>query len=357
MTDYIPGSLIDAKTLGEIAALVEGSIVGEADVTITGVSGLDDAEEGDIVFAESARFLNHALRSQAAAILTTPQAYAGIPDVSKPLVLVENARLSFVRLLGSLRRPAELASGVHATAQLGDRLRMGEDVRIGANVVIDAGVTLGDRVTIWPGVFVGEGCVVGDDSVLFPNVVLYDRVLIGKRCLVHAGCVLGADGFGYVPVGNALQKVPHLGTVQIGDDVEIGANSCVDRAKTGVTVIGAGAKIDNLAQIAHNVRMGASCIVVAQVGIGGSATIGNGVILAGQVGIKDHVSIGDGARVLAQAGAISDVAAGETVSGYPAGPHTAKMRGYVALAAMPDALKRIRKLEKRLAELEAKEDA
>src|SRR5262249_21958550 len=176
----------------------------------------------------------------------------------------------------------------------------------------------------------------------------------GRRCLLHAGCVIGADGFGYIPVGQSLRKVPQLGTVEIGDDVEIGANTCIDRAKTGVTVIGSGTKLDNLVHVGHNVRIGYSSILVAQVGVAGGVTIGNGVILAGQAGIKDHVTIGDGARVAAQGGVTGNVAPGVTVSGYPARPHAEKMREHAAAAALPEYIKRIRALEKRMAELEGK---
>jgi UDP-3-O-[3-hydroxymyristoyl] glucosamine N-acyltransferase len=199
---------------------------------------------------------------------------------------------------------------------------------------------------------VGAGCSVGADSILYPNVVLYPGVIVGRRCILHAGAVVGADGFGYVPVGAGVRKIPHLGSVEIGDDVEIGSNTCIDRAKTGVTVIGAGTKIDNLVHIGHNVRVGRSCLIVAQVGVAGSCVIGDGVVLAGQAGIPDHVTIGDGARVAAQGGLFGNVPAGETYSGYPARRHAEKMREYGAIARLPEALKRIRAMEKRLIALE-----
>ena len=176
------------------------------------------------------------------------------------------------------------------------------------------------------GTKIGADCIIGDGTTLYPNVTLYPRVKIGRGCLLHAGCVLGADGFGYVPAENGLRKVPHLGTVEVGDGVEIGANTCIDRAKTGATVIGSGTKIDNLVHIAHNVRIGYSSLLIAQAGVAGSVTIGNGVILAGQAGIADHITIGDGARVGAQGGVIGNIGPGESVSGYPARPHARKMR-------------------------------
>ena len=169
---------------------------------------------------------------------------------------------------------------LHPSAVLGSNIQMGVNVRIGAHVSVGDNTILGDRVILLPGVRVAENCSLGEDTILFPNVVLYPGVTVGKRCRVHGGCVVGADGFGYVPVGSALRKVPQLGVVSIGDDVEIGANSCIDRAKTGITTIGAGTKIDNLVQIGHNVQIGQSCVIVAMTGIGGSSRLGNGVVLS-----------------------------------------------------------------------------
>lgn len=341
-------------TLAQVARLVEGQVIGATETALSGVASIEEAEAGDLVFAESSRFLAAALRSRATAVLTASELTAEIGAAEKPLVLVANPRLAFVRVLEAFAPRATAPIGIHPTAQIGPDCRMGEEVSIGPNVVLGAGVTLGDRVVLGAGVSIGDGCTLGDDTILYPNVVLYRRVTVGKRCLLHAGCILGADGFGYIPVGPTLRKVPQLGVVEIGDDVEIGANTCVDRAKTGATVIGSGTKLDNLVHIAHNVRVGQSCLIIAQVGIAGSTTLGNGIVLAGQAGVKDHVTIGDMARVGGQGGVVGNVAPGVTVSGYPARPHAEKMREYAAAAALPEYLKRIRALEKRLAELEGK---
>jgi UDP-3-O-[3-hydroxymyristoyl] glucosamine N-acyltransferase len=230
---------------------------------------------------------------------------------------------------------------------------MAVGVSVGAHAVIGDGVVLSTAVTVGSGCSIGAGVSIGERSVLHPNVTLYPHVIIGARCILHAGVVIGADGFGYVPVGVELMRVPHLGSVRIEDDVEVGANTCVDRAKTGETVIGKGTKLDNLIHVAHNVHIGRSCLIIAQVGIAGSVTIGDGVILAGQAGIADHIDIGSGAKVAAQGGVIGDVPAGVTVSGYPARPHATKMREHAASASLPDYIKRVRALEKRLAQLEA----
>jgi UDP-3-O-[3-hydroxymyristoyl] glucosamine N-acyltransferase len=340
------------KTLREIADLLDGEVAGDPQTRITGVAGVDEAASGDLVFAETARFLEMARQSKAAAVLTSPE-LAGAETNGKPLLLVTDPRLAFVRLLETLDSSRHTPPpGVHPTAQIGEGTCIGNDVHIGAQVTVGANTTLGDRVTLLPGVSIGENCWIGDDTILHPNVVLYPRVTIGSRCILHAGCVLGADGFGYILVGGTLKKVPQLGTVEIGDDVEIGANTCIDRAKTGKTVIGSGTKIDNLVQIGHNVRVGRTCILVSQVGVAGSVTLGDGVVLAGQVGIKDHVTLGDGAKVGAKSGVISDVPANTTVLGNPALPYRVAWKGFAALKELPELIRRLRGLEKRLVALE-----
>ncbi len=349
-----PAALQPPFSVQQIAALVGGTVVGPAEAAITGVASVEEAEAGDLVFAESARYLEAALRSKAAAVLV-PAAWAEeLPQAEKPLILVADPRAAFVRVLEAFAPAWNLPVGIHPSAQIGPNARLGEQVSIGANVILGEAVTLGDRVALWPGVYVGDGCSIGDETILYPNVVLYRGVTIGKRCILHAGCVIGADGFGYIPVGAALKKVPQLGTVEIGDDVEIGANCCIDRAKTGATVIGSGTKLDNLVHVGHNVRVGRSCLLIAQVGIAGSTTLGDGVILAGQVGVIDHVTVGDGVRVGAQSGVLNNVPAGATYFGYPAVPHAQKLRELAACGALPDYIKRIRALEKRLEELERK---
>lgn len=334
--------------LESIAVLVEGVIQGARDLQISGVAGVEDAGTGDLVFAESPRYLEAALRSRAAAVLVPTALILSDTPPTKPFVVVADPRIAFVRILEALTPPRGAPAGVHPTAVLGNNVRLGEDVHIGPHASIGDETILGDRVTLFAGAHVGEGCVVGDDTTLFPHVVLYPGVRVGRRCRLHSGCVIGADGFGYVPVGQGLRKVPQLGTVELGDDVEIGANSCVDRAKTGVTVVGSGVKIDNLVQVAHNCRIGPSCVLVSQVGVAGSAVLGAGVVMGAQSGVGNHISIGDGARIAARGGAIRDVPAGQTYSGFPARPHTEKMRELAALSGLPDYVKRLRALEKQV---------
>ena len=339
----------------ELAASLNGTAVGGPGVPITGVASIDSADVGDLVFAESPRFLQSALRSRASAVLVTAALATEASNSPKAIIVVSEPRVAFVHALRLFAPAPAFAPGIDPSASVGEDCRIGAAVHIGANAVIGRDVTLGDGVVIAAGVCVGDGCAIGAGTTIHPNATLYARTSIGRGCILHAGCVIGADGFGYVPVGHALMKVPHLGVVEIGDEVEIGANTCVDRAKTGVTRVGSGTKIDNLVHIAHNVAVGQACLIIAQAGIAGSVTLGNGVVLAGQAGVKDHVTLGDGARVGAQGGVIGDVARGVTVSGYPARPHTDKMRELAALSALPEALKRLRALERRCAALEAKD--
>lgn len=253
--------------LKDIAAMLGGEVRGDGETAILNAADIREAQAGDLVFAESAKFLQAALRSAASAVLTRPDLTAVEAAISKPLIVVENPRVAFAQLLKFLSQPWDIHSGVDASAVIAHDVKMGMGTRIGPHVSVEAGAQIGSHVTLMAGTRIGRGCVIGDDTVLYPNVVLYPDVRVGKRCLLHSGCVLGADGFGYAQVGHGLLKVPHLGRVEVGDDVEIGANTCIDRAKTGVTVIGSGTKLDNLIHIAHNVQIGMSSLIIAQTGI------------------------------------------------------------------------------------------
>jgi UDP-3-O-[3-hydroxymyristoyl] glucosamine N-acyltransferase len=222
---------------------------------------------------------------------------------------------------------------VHPTAAVGRGATWEAPVEIGAHAVLGTGVRLGKNVRIGAGCVLGDGVALGDDTQLYPGVTCYSGTALGKRVIVHAGAVLGSDGFGYVPgrEGEAHRKIPHVGRCLVGDDVEIGANTCIDRGSVDDTVIGAGTKIDNLVHIAHNVRVGARCLIMAEAGIAGSVQVEDEAIIAGQAGIGDHLTIGRGARVLVQSGIIADIEPGATVSGYPARPHREYLRAQAAL--------------------------
>lgn len=238
--------------------------------------------------------------------------------------------------------------GIDLTAVIGENVCIGEDVSIGAHAIIEDSAEIGARSIIYPGVFIGEGVKVGDDVIIYPNAVLYEGTILGNRVIIHAGVVLGSDGFGFATVNGKHIKIPQVGNVVIEDDVEIGANTAIDRATTGVTKVCRGTKMDNLIQVGHNVIIGEDCLVVGQVGIAGSTHIGDRVILGGQAGIAGHLKIGDGSVVMAQTGVIGNLPENSQVFGTPDRPHKEKMRIEASLSRLPELIRIVRRLEKKL---------
>jgi len=324
-----------------VAEIIHGDLEGDGDVTIGGVASIKDAEDGDIVFAENPRFLSEAARSKASAVIAFLDAVT--PD--KPLIKVENPRFAFAQILDLFAVRVAPPVGIHPTAVIGKDTVIPPSASVGPFVQIGDRTVVGDRAIIMASCAIGEDVTIGEDCILYPHVVLYSNTMLGARVILHAGAVIGADGFGYVRLGDRFHKVPHVGNVVIHDDVEIGALTTVDRAKTGSTVIGPRTKIDNLVQIAHNVQIGADTVIAAMTGIAGSAVIGNNVSVAGQVGIKDHVTVGDGAVLLGQAGVWGDVPPGGIYSGCPARPHRERVRQEAVTARGPELLRRLRALE------------
>ena len=325
-----------------IAALTGGRLVGAGDVTVAGIAPLDRAGPGDLSFLAAARYLPYFQRTRAGAVLVKPEfaAAAGGPATR---VVVADPHRALLAVLPVLYPQPVWAPGVHPTAVIGRGTTWEGPAAIGPAAVLGERVQLGKNVRIGAGAVLGDGVAVGDDSQLFPRVTCYAGTTIGRRVIIHAGAVLGSDGFGYVPGrgGELHRKIPHVGRCIVGDDVEIGANTCIDRGSVDDTVIGEGTKIDNLVHIAHNVRIGARCLILAEVGIAGSVRVEDEAIIAGQSGITDHVTIGRASRLLVQSGIIADVAPGATVSGYPARPHREFLRAQAALyrlAKIVDAL-------------------
>jgi UDP-3-O-[3-hydroxymyristoyl] glucosamine N-acyltransferase len=336
-------------TLGELAELVKGSVEGDPALVITGVAGIHDAQPGDITFVAHQRYLRALHASRAAAIIIDR-----IMPADRPAIRVAQPYSAFATLLTLFYPRPHPSVGIQEPLALGQRIHLGQEVTLFPFVTLSDDVTVGNRVILYPGVFVGAGSSIGDDTVLYANVTVYDRVTIGQRVSIHAGAVLGADGFGYVqgPDGQH-HKIPQVGGVRVEDDVEIGANVCIDRATMGETLIRRGTKIDNLVHIAHNVEVGEDNLLLAQVGISGSCHLGTHVTLAGQVGVADHVSIGDHATVIAQSGLAKDVEPRAIVSGSPAILHTLWRRVQVATPRLPELLRTVAALEHRIAVLEA----
>jgi UDP-3-O-[3-hydroxymyristoyl] glucosamine N-acyltransferase len=342
------------KTLEEIAREIKGQVVGNKDTIITGVCGIKEAQEGDITFVANLRYLPLINSTKASAIITSCE----VRQASRPIIRTSDPSLAFAKV-ASMFMPADIRhpQGVHPTVILGKGVKLGSDVGIGAYVVIGDNVLIGEGTKVWSGCFIGDDTSIGNNSLLYPNVTIRERINIGRGVIIHSGTVIGSDGFGFVFIENRHQKIPQIGTVDIGDDVEIGANVTIDRARFGKTVVGTGTKIDNLVQIAHNVVIGENSIIVAQVGISGSTTIGRNVTLAGQAGVVGHINIADNATVAAQSGVSKSIPAGQTVWGYPAKPFHQAKRINASVQRLPQLYKTIAELKKRVTELEARINA
>ncbi len=333
--------------LSDIASLLHGEIYGSPDLDISGVSGIRDAREGDITFLSGKRHLKDIPFCKASCIIV--QEY--LRDVSIPQLKVAHPQLAFARLLDYFHAKTPPPAGISADACVADTSRIARDVSIFPFSYIAEGVSIGAGTVIYPFVFIGENSVIGERCTIYPHVTVREGVTVGNRVIIHSGAVLGSDGFGYVFDAGSHHKIPQVGGVTIGDDVEIGANTVIDRATTGTTIVGKGTKIDNLVQIAHNVTIGDHSIVVAQVGIGGSTRLGDYVTLAGQVGVSDHTEIESGTMIGAQSGVMGKVAKG-MYSGSPSIPHREWLKAQAVFAKLPELSKKIRDLEDRLRELE-----
>jgi UDP-3-O-[3-hydroxymyristoyl] glucosamine N-acyltransferase len=334
-------------TLAEAAIITEGEVVGDGSRIVRGVAPLDEAGPEHLSFVANPRYFPYILTTRAGGVLVARDAPLELPE-GLAVVRVADPHAALARILPVLYPGWSPAPGVHPTAVVEEGAEVGEGASVGPYAVIGAGSRIGPRARIGAHVVVGRGCEVGADTVLHAHVTLYDGVTTGERCVVHSGARLGADGFGFVFEGGQHRKVPQVGGCRLGDDVEIGANSTVDRGSIGDTVVGRGTKIDNLVHVGHNCRLGQHVIVVAQVGVSGSTRVGDGAVLAGQAGIGGHLTIGAGARVGAQAGVTADVPAGQTVSGYPARPHREALRVQAAVFKLPEIVERLKKLERAL---------
>lgn len=304
---------------GEIATLTGGRLIGASECEVSAVAPLDRAGPGEVSFLAAPRYLPYFQRSKASVVLLRAE-YAEADAQVAARIVVDDPHAALFAVLSALYAPPAWPHGVHPSAIIGRGAQWEGSVAIGAHAVLGDGVRLGRDVRVGPGVVIGDGVVVGDESELHARVVCYSGVVLGARVIVHSGAILGADGFGYVRQAGAREhhKIPHVGRVLIGDDVEIGCNTTIDRGSVDDTVVGPGTKIDSLVQIAHNVRIGARCLIMALVGIGGSTHLDDDVIVAGQAGIRDNVTVGSGARVAAQSGVTRSVPPGSTVFGYPA---------------------------------------
>jgi UDP-3-O-[3-hydroxymyristoyl] glucosamine N-acyltransferase len=338
-----------AKTtpLSALAAHVGGVLKGQ-DCPITGVAGIREAGPGQVTFLANPRYASDLSRTRAAAVVIAPEH----PSAGLARIEVADPYYAFCRIVRWFHDRPYRSAGRSDRAAIASDAVVGADPTIGPFVSIGRRTRIGDRVTLLAGAAIGDDVTIGDDTVIHPNVTIRDGCAIGSRVILHSGVVIGSDGFGFATREGRHEKILQVGTVVIEDDVELGANVCVDRAALGTTRIKRGTKVDNLVHIAHNVVVGEDCLLVAQVGISGSTELGRGVVLAGQVGVTGHLKIGDGVMVGAQGGVIADVEAGQVVSGTYAMPHPTWLRVQAALPSLPEMRKTIKRLEARVAELE-----
>lgn len=331
-------------TVAELAQRVGGELRGNGQATITSVNSIADAKPTDITFISSAQYARQWPASKAGSAVVTRELQSMFQSSgdSRPLVFVADAEIAMIHLLELFEVPETAPDvGVHPTAVVHPTVKLGRQARIGPHVSIDQGAVIGDGVVLHGGVRIYANVQIGAGSVLHGNTVVRERCVIGRGVILHQNVSIGADGFGYRPdpTGAGLLKVPHIGNVILEDGVEIGSNSCVDRGKFGSTIVGAGTKIDNICQIAHNCRIGRCCVIAGCAGISGSVTIGDGVQMGGMVGIIDHITIGSGARLGAMCFVMRDIPPGQSVLGYPADDGQTVLRQWASVRKLPGLLR------------------
>lgn len=328
-------------TLGELAQILQGKVVGDPNTPIHGVSKIEDARQGDLTFLTNPKYQKQLVDCAATALL------AG-HDITwdRPVLQVDDPYLALGKLLEILFPPPESVElGVHPTAVVAESAKIGTNVRIGAVCSIGQDCTIGDNVTLHPRVVLYPGVTIGEGSLLHAGVIVREKTQIGKRVIIQNGAVIGSDGFGFAAAEGEYRKIPQVGAVIIEDDVEIGANTTIDRATLGVTRIRQGTKLDNLIQVAHNVDIGEDTVIAAQTGISGSTKIGKGCRIGGQVGFVGHITIGDGVMIGAQSGIPNSIPSGEVRSGYPAIPHREWLKQNAYLKRLPELFQKIKELE------------
>ena len=338
------------KTLGELAEYLGGTVRGDAAYRVNGLAPLEAAGADKITFLANPKYASKVADTGAGAVLMAP----GGEAYGRNVVEVADPYLSFAKLLTLFYVQPHVPRGILPEAVVGTGVSFGEDISVYPGAIIGNNVTIGDRCLIYPGAVLYDGVTIGDDTTIHANAVVRERCRVGRRCVIQPGAVVGSDGFGYAPDGRGYYPIPQIGIVVLEDDVEIGANTCIDRAALDVTIIKRGTKLDNLVQIAHNCQIGEDCMLCSQVGISGSARIGNHVTLTGQVGVAGHLTIGDNVMVGAKSGVPGSLPANAGYSGIPALPHKQWLRSMAVVANLPELKKSIHALEKKIAELELK---
>lgn len=335
----------------QIAPLISGTIDGDSAIQVSNFGKIESAQPGDLAFLANPKYESYAYTTKAS-ILLVSQDFTPRQPIEATLIRVPDPYAALAQLMQLVEsQQAPVLVGVSPDARLGEGVALGEDCYVGPFAVIEKGVKLGRGVQVHSFAYVGHDTVLGDHTIIYPHVTVYKGVQIGARCILHAGCVIGADGFGFAPQQDGYHKIPQLGGVILEDDVEIGANTCIDRAVMGNTIIRRGVKLDNLVQIAHNCTVGEHTVMASQVGLAGTSTIGSWCRFGGQVGIGGHITIGDHVEMGGQTGVISNVPSGKVLMGSPGIPLRDAMRSFVLQPKLPDMYRRLQALEKELAEL------
>ena len=338
-----------------IAGLLNGTIVGDKNASVSTVSSIDGGKAGSLAYLTNPRYEQYIYTTEASIVLVD-KTFEPKEEVKATLIKVENVAECVLNLLEMYNAAKPRKTGIAKMASISEEATVGENCYIGDFAVVERGAKIGDNVQIYPQCYIGDNVTIGDGTKLYPGVKIYEGCQIGKNCILHAGAVIGADGFGFAPrEDGTFAKIPQLGIVILEDNVEIGANTCIDRAKTDATIVHSGVKLDNLIQLGHNVEVGANTVMSAQVGIAGTTKVGSNCFIAGQVGIADHITVGNGVKIGSKSGIDKSVADGEIRFGYPALPGVQYHRSFAVFRQLPDMAYTLRKLEKAVAALEAAE--
>lgn len=326
-------------TAAELASIAGGRVDGDGDVRLRGFAKIEEAKEGELSFIANPKY-EHCIHSTGASAVLVRTDFIKPDDVGTTLIRVDDPYATLAHLMMMVQKQKPLPSGIEQPCFIAEGVEIPEGAFIGAFSYIGKGATLGKNVKIYPQTYIGEGVCIGDDTIVRAGARIYEGCTVGNRCIIHSGAVIGADGFGFAPAGGEYDKIPQMGDVVIADDVEIGANTCVDRATFGHTVVGRGTKLDNLIQVAHNVEIGHSNVFAAQTGIAGSTRIGNSNMVGGQVGFAGHITIGDGNQIGAQSGIPNNVGDGNRIIGYPAIDARQFAKNQVYIKKLPELFKK-----------------
>ena len=335
-----------------IAGLLNGTVVGDKNATVSTVSSIDGGKSGSLAYLTNPKYEQFVYTTEASIVLVD-NSFEPKEEVKTTLIKVENVGQCVLSLLEMYNATRPRKTGVSKLASISEEATLGSDCYVGDFCVIERGAKIGDNVQLYPQCYVGDNVTIGEGTKIYPGVKIYEGCIIGKNCILHSGVVIGADGFGFAPrEDGSFAKIPQLGNVIIEDNVELGANTCIDRAKTDSTIIRNGVKLDNLIQIGHNVEVGANTVMSAQVGIAGTSKVGSNCFVADQVGIADHVTVGNAVKIGSKSGIDKDIPDGEIRFGYPALPGIQYHRSFAIFRQLPDLSQKVRELEKRIAKIE-----